>query len=155
VTTPSLTTNARKCASFSKSTLCKKIYMGVTGRRLADSFREHLRDVGENDTDASKPAHSHHDMTICGLSLNRGSTEGRGGLEQGFIFRLGALYPRGINERLSFHWYIHKFMSPCFHQWESSFTLPYKPTTPHDSSIRFGGGLALETSAFWISHGGD
>ena len=33
-------------------TLCKKTYIGETGRRLADRFREHLRDVGKNDTDA-------------------------------------------------------------------------------------------------------
>ena len=26
-------------------TLCKKIYIGETGRRLADRFREHLRDI--------------------------------------------------------------------------------------------------------------
>ena len=53
-------------------TLCKKIYIGETGRRLADRFREHLRDVEKNDTDASKPVarhfnlpnHSHHNMTF-------------------------------------------------------------------------------------------
>ena len=92
-------------------TLCKKIYIGETGRRLADRFREHLRDVEKNDTDASKsvarhfnlPNHSHHNMTICGLSLHHGNTESRKNLEQKFIFQLGTLYPHGINERLSFH----------------------------------------------------
>ena len=33
---------------------CKKIYVGETGRRLADRFREHLRDAEQNNTDASK-----------------------------------------------------------------------------------------------------
>ena len=92
-------------------TLCKKIYIGETGRRLADRFREHLRDVEKNDTDASKPVarhfnlpnHSHHNMTICGLSLHHGNTESRKNLGQKFIFQLGTLYPHGINERLSFH----------------------------------------------------
>ena len=92
-------------------TLCKKIYIGETGRRLADRFREHLRDVEKNDTHASKPVarhfnlpnHSHHNMTICGLSLHHGNTESRKNLEQKFIFQLGTLYPHGINERLSFH----------------------------------------------------
>ena len=92
-------------------TLCKKIYIGETGRRLADRFREQLRDVEKNDTDASKPVarhfnlpnHSHHNMTICGLSLHHGNTESRKNLEQKFIFQLGTLYPHGINERLSFH----------------------------------------------------
>ena len=92
-------------------TLCKKIYIGKTGRRLADSFREYLRDINKNDTDASKPVarhfnlpnHSHHNMTICGLSLYHGNTESRKSLEQEFIFQLGALSPHGINEPLSFH----------------------------------------------------
>ena len=64
-------------------TLCKQIYIGETGRRLADRFREHLQDVEKNDTDASKPVarhfnlpnHSHHNKTICGLSLHHGNTE--------------------------------------------------------------------------------
>ena len=31
-------------------TLCKKIYIGETGRTLADRFREHLRDAEQNNT---------------------------------------------------------------------------------------------------------
>ena len=92
-------------------TLCKKIYIGATGRRLADRFREHLRDAEQNNTDASKPVarhfnlrnHSHHNMTICGLYLHHGNTESRKNLEQKLIFQLGTLSPHGINERLSFH----------------------------------------------------
>ena len=30
-------------------TLCKKLYIGETGRRLGDRFREHLRDVEKED----------------------------------------------------------------------------------------------------------
>ena len=92
-------------------TLCKKIYIGETGRRLADRFCEHLRDTEQNKTDASKPVachfnlpnHSHHNMTICGLSLHHGNTESRKNLEQKSIFQLGTLSPHEINERLSFH----------------------------------------------------
>ena len=36
-------------------TLCKKIYIGDTGRRLTDRFGKHLGDVEKNYTDASKP----------------------------------------------------------------------------------------------------
>ena len=64
-------------------TLCKKIYIGETGRRLADRFREHLRDAEQNNAAASKPGarfnlpnHSHHNMTICGKAakiLNKNS----------------------------------------------------------------------------------
>ena len=91
-------------------TLGKKTYKSETGRKLADHFREHLRDVEKNDTDASKPVarhfnlpnHSHHNMTICGLSLRRRNTEIRKNLEQKFIFQLGTIYPHGINELLPF-----------------------------------------------------
>ena len=77
-------------------TLCKKIYIGETGGRLADRFREHLRDVEKNNTDTSKPVarhfnlpnHSHHNMTICGLSLHHGNTERRKSLEQNSFFNL-------------------------------------------------------------------
>ena len=59
-------------------TLCKKVYIGETGRRLGDRFREHLRDVEINDKDASKPVarhfnlpnHSQKHMAVCGLSLS-------------------------------------------------------------------------------------
>ena len=59
-------------------TLCNKLYIGETGRRLGDGFREHLCDVEKNDKDASKPVarhfnlpnHSKKHMAICGLSLH-------------------------------------------------------------------------------------
>ena len=96
------------CISCITCTLCKKIYIGKTGRRLADFFREYLRDTEQNNTDASKPVachfnlpnHSHHNMT---LSLHYGNTESRKNLEQKLIFQLDTLSPHGINRRLSFH----------------------------------------------------
>ena len=92
-------------------TLCSKLYIGKTGRRLGDRFREHLRDVEKNDKDASKPVarhfnlpnHSKQHMAICGLSLHQGTTESRKNLEQKFIFQIGTLNPHGINERFSFN----------------------------------------------------
>ena len=92
-------------------TYCKKIYIGQTGRRLGDRFREHLRDVERNDKDASKPVarhfnlpnHSKQHMAICGLSLQLGSSESRKSLEKKFIFQIGNLNPIGINERFSFN----------------------------------------------------
>ena len=76
-------------------TLCNKLYIGETGRRLGDRFREHLRDVEKNDKDASKPVarhfnlpnHSKTHMAICGLSLHLGTTESRKNLEQKFMAR--------------------------------------------------------------------
>ena len=92
-------------------TLCNKLYIGETGRRLGDRFREHLRDVEKNDKDASKPVarhfnwpnHSKKHMAICGLSLHLGTTESRKNLEQKFIFQIGTLNPHGINECFSFN----------------------------------------------------
>ena len=77
-----ISTNVIYCITC---TLCKKIYIAVTGRRLADRVREHLRDAEQNNTDAPKPVarhfnlpnHSQHNMTICGLSLHHGNTESR------------------------------------------------------------------------------
>ena len=92
-------------------TLCKKLYIGETGRRLGDRFREHLRDVEKDDKDASKPVarhfnlpnHSKEHMSICGLSLHQGTTDSRKNLEQRFTFQIGTLNPHGINERFSFN----------------------------------------------------
>ena len=88
-------------------TFCIKLYIGETGRRLGDRFREHLRDVEKDDKNASKPVarhfnlpnHSMQHMTVCGLSLHQGNTESRKTLEQKFIFQIGTLNPNGINER--------------------------------------------------------
>ena len=71
-------------------TLCNQLYIGETGRRLGDRFREHLRNVEKNDKDASKPVvrlfnlpnHSKKHMAICGLSRNLGTTESRKNIEQ-------------------------------------------------------------------------
>ena len=93
-------------------TLCKKLYIGETGRRLGDrGFREHLPDVEKDDKDASKPVarhfnlpgHSKEHISICGLSLHQGTTDSRKNLEQRFIFQIGTLNPHGINERFSFN----------------------------------------------------
>ena len=87
------------------------LYIGETGRRLGDRFREHLRDAKNNDNDASKPVskhfnlpgHSFENMVVCGLRLHLGNTESRKTSEQKFIFQIGTLAPHGINERFSFN----------------------------------------------------
>ena len=66
-------------------TLCKKLYIGKTGRQLGDRFREQIRDIEEDDKNASKPFathfnspnHSKQHMAVCGLSLHQGGTESR------------------------------------------------------------------------------
>jgi len=40
-------------------TLCKKLYIGKTGKRLGDRFREHFLDVAKNYKNASNPDARH------------------------------------------------------------------------------------------------
>ena len=92
-------------------TLCKKLYIGETGRRLGDRFREHLRDVEKDDQNASKPVagqfnrpyHSKQHMAVYSLSLHQGSTESCKTLDQKFIFQIGTLDPHGISKHFSFN----------------------------------------------------
>ena len=91
-------------------TLCNKLYIGETGRRLGDRFCEHLRDVEKDNKAESKPVarhfnlpnHSKKHMAICGLSLHLGTMESRKNLEQKFIFQIGTLILTVFNERFSF-----------------------------------------------------
>ena len=96
---------------FITCTLCQKIYIGETetekiGRLLSRTTTR----CRKNDRYAPKPVarhfnlpnHSHHNMTICALSLYHWNTEKRKNLEQKFIFQLGTRSPHGINERFSF-----------------------------------------------------
>ena len=109
-------------------TYCNKLYIGETGRRLGDRFREHLHDVERNGKDASKPVarhfnlpnHSRQHMTVYGLSLYLSSSESRKTIEQKFIFQIGTLNPHGINECFSFNYFIPVFSSPYSHQWRCS-----------------------------------
>ena len=92
-------------------TLCKKLYIGETGRRLGDRFLEHLRDVEKHDKNASKPVarhfnlpnHSTQHMAVCGIFLHQGNTESRKTPEENFIFQIGTLNPHGTNKRFSFN----------------------------------------------------
>ena len=89
---------------------CNKLYIGESGRKLGDRFREHLIDVKNKGSDLSKPVvrhfnlsgHSHEHMEICGIYLHLGKNETRKRKEQRLIFKLGTLVPNGINERFSF-----------------------------------------------------
>ena len=143
-------------------TLCKKLYIGETGRRLGDRFREHLRDVKKDDKNASKPVarhfnlpnHSKQHMVVCGLSLHQGSTESRKTLEKNLFFKSALLILTvSIN---AFH---STNLFCCFSGYQApanSVAPPsvYKPHTTHNSSICSDEGLTLETSAFQSLYGG-
>ena len=40
-------------------TLCKKFFIGETGKQLSDRFRKHLRDVEKDDKNSSRPVTRH------------------------------------------------------------------------------------------------
>ena len=95
-------------------TLCKKLYIGETGRQLGNRFREHLHDIEKDSKNASKPVvrhfnlpnHSKQHMAVCSLSLHQRSTESCKTLEQKFVFQIGTLYPHSINECFSFNYIV-------------------------------------------------
>lgn len=116
-------------------TLCKKIYIGETGRKRTDRFREHVCDVEKNDKDGSKPVERHfnlsnyatHNMTISGLSLHQENTESHKNLEQKFVFQLGTINPghvESMNASHSTSLFIH---SSPYHNFTNE-TAPPLPT---------------------------
>ena len=125
-------------------TLCKKLYIGETGRRLGDRFREHLRDVEKDDKNASKPVARHFNlpnqskqhMVVCGLSLHQGSTESRKTQEQKFFFKSALLILT-----VSMNAFHSTNLFCCFSRYQAlanSVAPPsvYKPHTTNNSSIR-------------------
>ena len=76
-----------------------KLYIGESGGKLGDRFREHLLDVKNKGSDLCKPVarhfnlpgHSHVHMEICGIYLHFGNSETRKRKEQRIISKLGTL----------------------------------------------------------------
>ena len=135
-------------------TYCNKLYIGETGRRLSDRFREHLRHVERNDKDVSKPVtrhfylpnHSKQHMTVCGLSLHLGSSESRKTLEQIYLSNRHSLsprYQRALFIQLIYSCFLVTILPPI----TLLHFLHINPHTPHNSSNRSDEGLTLETSA--------
>ena len=81
---------------------CSALYIGETGRKLADRFREHLRDVRVNSTSSdvavhfNSPGHDSLDLSVCCLATITGMRERRL-KEAKLIRRLGTLHPLGLN----------------------------------------------------------
>ena len=88
-----------------------KFYIGETGRRQGDRFREHLRDVETIDKDASKPVARHFNLPNNYKSIgqfaalpNILAVRKAANLywEQKFIFQIGTPNSHGIKERSIF-----------------------------------------------------
>ena len=86
------------------------VYIGETGRRLADRFREHRRDIinGRNDLPVpahfNQPNHTLEDMKVAVLKAGLANQEYRKKQEMRLIFKYGTVGPRGLNQDLSFMW---------------------------------------------------
>lgn len=84
------------------------VYIGETGRRLADRFREHRRGVIKGKNDLPVPAHfnqTNHtldDMKVAVLKAGLANQEYRKKQEMRFISKYGTVSPSGLNKHFSF-----------------------------------------------------
>ena len=83
---------------------CNIYYVGETGRRLGDRFREHLSDIKNKRVAKSDVAkhfnlnsHSIENVNVCGLLYCNNTTE-RKQKEMNLIRNLGTLKPLGLNK---------------------------------------------------------
>ena len=83
---------------------CNIIYIGETGRRLADRTREHLADIRHNRYNKSEVArhfnlsdHSVINFNVCGLTYCANTVE-RKIKESNIIRKLGCMVPLGLNK---------------------------------------------------------
>ena len=78
------------------------LYIGETGRMLAERFREHLRDVRINSANSDVAVHFNslnHSIEDASVLCITTATDmhKRRLIESKFIKRLGTLYPLGLN----------------------------------------------------------
>ena len=84
------------------------VYIGDTGRRLADHFREHCRDIVNRRNNLPVPAyfnqpnHTLEDMKVAVLKAGLANQEYRKKQEMGLIFNYGTVGPKGLNQDFSF-----------------------------------------------------
>ena len=102
------------CISCTK---CNILYIGETSRQINNRFGEHMRNVRhkihlneqhENDPDSNiskhfnLPNHSTDDMIILGLLFAPTDSTKRKTLEKRIIFKLGTLFPAGLNKQFNY-----------------------------------------------------
>ena len=82
------------------------MYIGETGRRLADPFREHRGDVINGRNDLPVPAyfnqanHTLEEMKVAVLKAGQANQEYRKKQEMKLIFNYGTVGPSGLNRDL-------------------------------------------------------
>ena len=91
-----------------KCRTCNKVYIGETGRRLGDRFREHLRSTRQTNTDLpvgrhfASPGHALTDMLVSVIRSGFLDTQDRRCFEARMIFKHKTLHPRGLNTNFAF-----------------------------------------------------
>ena len=100
------------------------VYIGDTGCRLADHFREHYRDNINRRNNLPVPAyfnqpnHTMENMKVALLKAGLANQDYRKKQEMRLIFNYGTVGPKGLNQDFSFTWttppslYIH-FLLTC------------------------------------------
>ena len=85
---------------------CNMIYIGETGRRLADRITEHIRSIQNNFSGfpvaqhINPPSHcSLNDFSVTGIVHCNCSNVIRQNIENRIIFKLGTLSPLGLNSK--------------------------------------------------------
>ena len=96
------------CQKKKKKKCPSTVYIGETGRRLADRFREHRRDVINGRNDLPVPAHfnsTNHtldDMKVAVLKAGLANQAYRKKQEMRLIFKCETMSPSGLNQDFSF-----------------------------------------------------
>ena len=91
-----------------KCRTCNKIYIGETGRRLGDRFREHLRSTRQTNTDLhvgrhfASPSHACTDMLVSVIRSGFRDAQDRRRFEARMIFIHKTLHPGGLNTDFAF-----------------------------------------------------
>ena len=91
-----------------KCCTCNKIYIGETGRRLGDRFREHLRSTRQANTDLpvgrhfASPSHACTDMLVSVIRSGFRDAQDRRRFEARMIFKHKTLHPGGLNTDFAF-----------------------------------------------------
>ena len=86
-----------------KCRTCNKVYIGETGRRLGDRFREHLRSTRHANADLpagrhfASPGHASTDMLVSVIQSGFRDTPNRRLFEARMIFKHETLHPGGLN----------------------------------------------------------
>ena len=99
------------CTSYNvvyliKCHTCNNVYIGETGRRLGDRFREHLRSTRQTNNDLplgrhfASPGHASTDMLVSVIHSGFRDTPNRHLFEARMIFKHKPSHPGGLNTLL-------------------------------------------------------